>query len=73
MTGTASAPSQAIDWNQFTVRFDHHHARKPAVCALDLYHAKEVDPNSAPALTATLTSLGQDIAVGLITNIGATR
>jgi hypothetical protein len=36
--------------------------------------AREMDPNAAPLLkTASLTSNGQDIAVGLITNIGANK
>lgn len=73
-TGTfSSAPSQAIDFNQYTVRLDHQINTHNRLFARWLYVTNhEVDPNAAPALkTAPLTSIGQDIAVGLITNIGS--
>jgi hypothetical protein len=72
-TGTfASAPSQAIDFNQYIVRFDHQINSKNRLFARWVYITqKEVDPNAAPLLgDANLTSWGQDIAVGLITNVG---
>lgn len=72
-TGTASfAPSQAIDWDQFTVRVDDQINKSNRLFARWIYVTNhEVDPNAAPALgTANLTSIGQDIAAGLITNIG---
>lgn len=72
-TGTASfAPSQAIDWDQFTVRLDDQLTPSNRLFARWIYVTnRETDPNAAPALkTASLTSLGQDIAVGLITNVG---
>ncbi len=73
-TGTfSSVPSQAIDFNQYTVRLDHQINSHNRLFARWLYVTnREVDPNQAPALkTAALTSIGQDIAVGLITNIGS--
>lgn len=72
-TGTASfAPSQAVDWDQFTVRVDGQINKSNRLFARWIYITnREVDPNAAPALgTANLTSIGQDIAAGLITNIG---
>ncbi|HEY5212317.1 MAG TPA: carboxypeptidase-like regulatory domain-containing protein [Acidobacteriaceae bacterium] len=72
-TGTASfAPSQAIDWDQVTVRVDDQINKSNRLFARWIYVTnREVDPNAAPALgTANLTSIGQDIAAGLITNIG---
>lgn len=72
-SGTASfVPSQAIDWDQFTVRVDDQITPSNRLFARWIYiKNRETDPNSSPALgTASLTSLGQDIAVGLITNIG---
>jgi hypothetical protein len=74
-TGTNStAPSQAIDWNQYVVRFDHQITPKNRLFARWVYITqKEVDPNASVALgNANLTSWGQDIAVGVISNIGAT-
>jgi hypothetical protein len=74
-TGTfASAPSQAIDWNQYVVRFDHQITSKHRLFARWVYITqKEVDPNASPLLgNANLTSWGQDIAVGVISNIGPT-
>lgn len=72
-SGTASfVPSQAIDWDQFTVRIDDQITPSNRLFARWIYITnRETDPNASPALgTASLTSLGQDIAVGLITNIG---
>jgi hypothetical protein len=74
-TGTNStAPSQAIDWNQYVVRFDHQITPKNRLFARWVYITqKEVDPNASAALgNANLTSWGQDIAVGVISNIGET-
>ncbi len=72
-SGTASfVPSQAIDWDQFTVRIDDQITPSNRLFARWIYITnRETDPNASPALgTASLTSLGQDIAVGLITNVG---
>lgn len=74
-TGTfASAPSQAIDWNQYVVRLDHQVTPKHRLFARWVYvQQKEVDPNASPLLgNANLTSWGQDIAAGLISNVGST-
>lgn len=74
-TGTfSSVPSQAIDWNQYIVRFDHQIGPKNRLFARWVYITqKEVDPNASPLLgNANLTSWGQDIAVGVISNIGTT-
>ena len=74
-TGTNStAPSQAIDFNQYIVRIDHQITPKNRLFARWVYiKQKEVDPNSSIALgNANLTSWGQDIAVGLISNVGST-
>lgn len=74
-TGTfASAPSQAIDWNQYVVRVDHQMTPKHRLFARWVYvQQKEVDPNASPRLgNANLTSWGQDIAVGVISNVGST-
>lgn len=75
-SGTFSyAPSQAVDFDQYTLRLDH--AINPAnrLFARWVYVTnQEKDPNASPALgSASLTSIGQDIAVGLITNIGANK
>jgi hypothetical protein len=75
-TGTASfVPSQAIDWDQYTVRLDHQINKSNRLFARWLYVTnREKDPNASPALgTASLTSIGQDIAVGVITNVGANK
>jgi hypothetical protein len=75
-SGTASfVPSQAIDWDQFTVRLDDQLTKSNRLFARWIYITnRETDPNAAPALkTASLTSIGQDIAVGLITNLGANK
>ena len=74
-SGTFSAvPSQAIDYNQYIVRLDDQVTAKNRLFARWIYmQQREVDPNFSPALkTANLTSIGQDVAVGLISNIGAT-
>ncbi|WP_348267197.1 carboxypeptidase-like regulatory domain-containing protein [Edaphobacter paludis] len=70
-----AVPSQAIDWDQFTIRIDHQINSSNRLFGRWVYvNNREVDPNAAPALkTASLTSNGQDIAVGLITNIGANK
>ncbi len=73
---TASfTPSQAIDWDQFTVRLDDQITPSNRLFARWLYiRNRETDPNSSPLLgTASLTSIGQDIAAGLITNIGSNK
>jgi len=75
-TGTFSyAPSQAIDFDQYTVRLDHAINSHNRLFARWIYvNNRETDPNSSPALrTASLTSIGQDIAVGVITNLGANK
>jgi Carboxypeptidase regulatory-like domain len=70
-----AVPSQAIDYDQFTVRVDHQINTSNRLFARWIYvNNRETDPNAAPLLkTASLTSNGQDIAVGLITNIGANK
>ncbi|HEY4355528.1 MAG TPA: carboxypeptidase regulatory-like domain-containing protein [Acidobacteriaceae bacterium] len=73
-TGTYStAPSQAIDFDQYTFRIDHQFNTSNRLFARWIYvKNREVDPNASPFLgVANLTSIGQDIAVGLITNIGS--
>ncbi|HZP04954.1 MAG TPA: hypothetical protein VFB43_08640 [Terracidiphilus sp.] len=77
-TGNASAtsfqavPSQAIDWDQFVARVDHQLNSKNRLFFRWAYiNERETDPNFSPLLkTASLTSNGQDVALGLITNIG---
>ncbi len=74
--GTASfVPSQAVDFDQFTLRIDHAINAHNRLFGRWIYvNNREVDPNASPALqTASLTSNGQDIAVGLVTNIGANK
>ena len=67
-----AVPSQAIDWDQFVVRVDHQlNSTNKLFFRWGYVNNRETDPNFAPALkTAALTSNAQDIAVGLITNIG---
>ena len=75
-TGTfSSVPSQAVDFNQYTVRLDHTINSHNRLFARWIYvQNREVDPNASPLLkTASLTSIGQDIAVGVITNIGSNK
>jgi hypothetical protein len=74
-TGTNStAPSQSVDFDQYIVRVDHQITPKNRLFARWVYiKQKEVDPNSSVALgNAALTSWGQDIAVGVISNVGNT-
>ena len=68
-------PSQAIDFDQYTIRLDHQINAHNRLFARWIYvNNREVDPNAAPTLkTAALNSIGQDIAVGLITNIGSNK
>jgi len=74
-TSFQAVPSQAIDWDQFTIRVDHQLTKSNRLFVRWAYiNNRESDPNFAPLLkTATLTSNGQDIAVGLITNIGTNK
>jgi hypothetical protein len=74
-TSFKAVPSQAIDYDQFTVRIDHQINSSNRLFGRWVYvNNRETDPNAAPLLkTASLTSNGQDIAVGLITNIGANK
>jgi hypothetical protein len=74
-TSFQAVPTQAIDWDQFTIRVDHQVGSNNRFFARWAYiNNREIDPNFAPLLnTASLTSNGQDIAVGLITNIGANK
>ncbi len=67
-----AVPSQGIDWDQFVVRVDHQVNTTNRLFFRWAYiNEREIDPNFAPALnTASLISNGQDIALGLITNIG---
>lgn len=72
-TSFQAVPSQAIDWDQFVTRVDHQVNQKNRLFFRWAYiNERETDPNFAPLLkTASLTSNGQDIALGLITNIGS--
>jgi Carboxypeptidase regulatory-like domain len=74
-TSFQAVPTQSIDWDQYTVRIDHQIGSNNRLFARWAYiNNRETDPNFAPLLkTASLTSNGQDIAVGLITNIGANK
>ncbi len=74
-TSFQAVPSQAIDWDQFTIRIDHQINTNNRLFGRWIYiNNRESDPNFSPQLkTASLTSNGQDIAVGLITNIGANK
>jgi len=74
-TSFQAVPTQAIDWDQFTIRIDHQiNANNRLFGRWAYINNRETDPNFAPLLkTASLTSNGQDIAVGLITNIGANK
>jgi len=68
-----AVPSQAIDYDQFTIRIDHQLNHANRLFGRWIYvNNRETDPNAAPLLkTASLTSNGQDAAIGLITNIGS--
>jgi Carboxypeptidase regulatory-like domain len=70
-----AVPSQAIDYDQFTIRLDHQLNSSNRLFGRWVYvNNRETDPNAAPLLkTASLTSNGQDAAVGIITNIGANK
>jgi hypothetical protein len=74
-TSFKAVPSQAIDWDQGTIRIDHQIGKSNRLFARWIYvNNRETDPNAAPLLkTASLTSNGYDLAVGLITNIGANK
>jgi hypothetical protein len=74
-TSFKAVPSQGIDWDQGTVRVDHQFNSSNRLFARWIYvNNRESDPNAAPLLkTASLTSNGYDIAVGIITNIGANK
>jgi len=74
-TSFKAVPSQGIDWDQGTVRVDHQFNPSNRLFARWVYvNNRESDPNAAPLLkTASLTSNGYDLAVGLITNIGANK
>ena len=75
-TGTFSeVPSQAIDYDQYIVRLDHQLTASNRLFARWVYVTnRETDPNSSNLLsTAHLTSIGQDIAVGVITNFGPNK
>jgi hypothetical protein len=70
-----AGPTQAIDFDQFTVRVDHQINQSNRLFGRWAYvNNREVDPNAAPLLkTASLTSNAQDIAVGVITNLGSNK
>ncbi len=73
-TGTFSSNApQPINFNQFISRVDHQISPKNRMFARWVYmRQSETDPNFSPSLgVAKLTSLGQDIAAGLSTNIGS--
>jgi hypothetical protein len=74
-TSFQAVPSQAIDWDQFTIRIDHQLNSSNRLFGRWAYiNNRETDPNFAPLLkTASLTSNGQDAAIGLITNIGSNK
>ena len=75
-TGTFSyTPSQAVDFDQYTVRLDHAINGANRLFARWVYVTnRETDPNASPLLgNASLTSIGQDIAAGLITNFGSNK
>ncbi|WP_252263651.1 carboxypeptidase regulatory-like domain-containing protein [Paracidobacterium acidisoli] len=65
-------PTQSIDLDQFTLRFDDQiNASNRLFLRWSFDNNRESDPNSSPLLgTAPLHSQGEDIAVGLTTNIG---
>jgi Carboxypeptidase regulatory-like domain len=74
-TSFQAVPTQSIDWDQFTIRIDHQINSSNRLFGRWAYiNNRETDPNFAPLLkTASLTSNGQDAAIGLITNIGANK
>lgn len=74
-SGTFSAvPPQTINFDQYIARLDDQFTPNNRIFAHWVYMTQhEVDPSFSPALgKANLTSIGQDIAVGLITNLGPT-
>jgi hypothetical protein len=74
-TSFQAVPTQGIDWDQFTIRLDHQLNASNRLFGRWAYiNNRETDPNFAPLLkTASLTSNGQDGALGLITNIGVNK
>ena len=75
-SGTFSyTPSQAVDFNQYTLRLDHQISTRNSLFARWIYvQNREVDPNASPLLgNAYLTSIGQDIAAGLISTISSNK
>ena len=74
-TGTFSAvPAQTINFDQYIVRLDDQLTTNNRLFAHWIYMTQhEVDPNFSPLLgRANLTSIGQDIAVGVTTSFGST-
>ena len=71
----SSTPSQAVDFGQYIVRLDHQINPSNRLFARWVYvRNREVDPNASPLLgTANLTSIGQDVAVGVVTNFGSNK
>ncbi len=74
-TNFQAVPSQAFDWDQFVVKLDHQINSDNRLFFRWAYiNEREIDPNFAPALkTSSLTSNAQDLALGLITNIGSNK
>ena len=68
-------PSQAVDLDQFTLRFDAQlNSSNRLFARWSFDNNREQDPNSAPALGyAPLHSQGEDIALGLTTNFGSNK
>lgn len=66
-------PAQTINYDQYIVRLDHQITQNNRLFAHWVYMTQhEVDPNFSPSLGhANLTSIGQDIAVGVTTNVGS--
>lgn len=74
-TGTFSAvPPRTINFDQYIIRVDDQLTPNNRFFAHWIYMTQhEVDPNFSPALgRANLSSIGQDIAIGLTTNFGST-
>ena len=68
-------PSQAIDLDQFTLRFDDQlNSSNRLFARWSFDNNRENDPNSSPQLGfAPLHSQGEDIAVGLTSNMGSNK
>jgi Carboxypeptidase regulatory-like domain len=68
-------PSQAIDLDQFTLRFDDQlNSTNRLFARWSFDNNRESDPNSSPLLGyAPLHSQGEDIAVGLTSNVGSNK